>query len=378
MAGINFESAMAELEEKLPGMVGHMEPDAPGMHTTDTVDFEVVLSGEVVLELDDGAEVTLKQGDTVVQNGTRHAWHNRGRRPRRDRGRHHRRHPLMSEHVLYEASDGIGTITLNRPEKRNAMTFVMLAEFIETVRKAGADDDARVVIVTGSGGSFCAGTDLSDLNTIPGETRGVRGEAEEHDVWWPLAACPKPVIAAVDGPAVGMGAEFTSQCDVRICSTNARFAWNFVHRGLVPDTGAGTWLLPRLIGMPAALKLLYSGAFLSADEALELGYVAQVVEPDGLQSRGPRARRRVPRRVPVLAAAHQGARLQGHGARPRLPHARARASAAGMLQVRGPQGGRGVVPRAAPGEVHRTLNAVELHRTGVAWDADRLPALGDD
>ena len=78
MAGINFESAMAELEEKLPGMVGHMEPDAPGMHTTDTVDFEVVLSGEVVLELDDGAEVTLKAGDTVVQNGTRHAWHNRG------------------------------------------------------------------------------------------------------------------------------------------------------------------------------------------------------------------------------------------------------------------------------------------------------------
>jgi mannose-6-phosphate isomerase-like protein (cupin superfamily) len=75
---IDFAAAMAELEEQLPGMAGHMEPDAPGMHTTDTVDFEVVLSGEVVLELDDGAEVTLKQGDTVVQNGTRHAWHNRG------------------------------------------------------------------------------------------------------------------------------------------------------------------------------------------------------------------------------------------------------------------------------------------------------------
>lgn len=189
-----------------------------------------------------------------------------------------------SGHVLYEASDGIGTITLNRPEKRNAMTFVMLAEFIETVRRAGADEDARVVIVTGSGGSFCAGTDLSDLNTIPGETRGVRGEADEHDVWWPLAACPKPVIAAIDGPAVGMGAEFTSQCDVRICSTNARFAWNFVHRGLVPDTGAGTWLLPRLIGLPQALKLLYSGEFLSAEQAQALGYVSQIVEPDELQA----------------------------------------------------------------------------------------------
>ena len=75
---IDFDAALKEFEEKLPGMAGHMEPDAPGMHTTDTVDFEVVLSGEVVLELDDGAEVTLKQGDTVVQNGTRHAWHNRG------------------------------------------------------------------------------------------------------------------------------------------------------------------------------------------------------------------------------------------------------------------------------------------------------------
>ena len=189
----------------------------------------------------------------------------------------------MSEHVSYDAADGIGTITLNRPEKRNAMTFAMLAEFIETVRKAGSDDDARVLIVTGSGGSFCAGTDLSDLNSVPGETRPVRGEAGDHDVWWPLAACPKPVIAAVDGPAVGMGAEFTSQCDVRIASTNARFAWNFVHRGLVPDTGAGTWLLPRLIGVPRALRLLYSGEFLLAQEALDIGYVAAVVEPEDLE-----------------------------------------------------------------------------------------------
>ena len=78
LGDVDINAALAELEEKLPGMAGHMEPDAPGMHTTHTVDFEVVLSGEVVLELDDGAEVTLKQGDTVVQNGTRHAWHNRG------------------------------------------------------------------------------------------------------------------------------------------------------------------------------------------------------------------------------------------------------------------------------------------------------------
>ncbi len=186
--------------------------------------------------------------------------------------------------IRYEVTDRIATITIDRPEKRNAMTFAMLGDFIATVRRAGQDDDAHVVIVTGSGGSFCAGTDLADLKSVPGETRGVRGEAEEHDVWWPLVACPKPVIAAIDGPAVGMGAEFTSQCDVRIASTGARFAWNFAHRGLVPDTGAGTWLLPKLIGLPAALRLLYSGEFLDANGALELGYVAKVVEPDELQA----------------------------------------------------------------------------------------------
>jgi enoyl-CoA hydratase len=162
------------------------------------------------------------------------------------------------------------------------MTFAILAEFIDTVRAAGHDDDARVVIVTGAGGAFCAGTDLADLDSVPGAERPVRGEAEQTDVWWPLAACPKPVIAAVDGPAVGMGAEFTSQCDVRIASSRARFAWNFVHRGLVPDTGAGTWLLPKIIGLPNALRLLYSGEFLNADDALALGYVTKVVAPDGL------------------------------------------------------------------------------------------------
>jgi enoyl-CoA hydratase len=86
----------------------------------------------------------------------------------------------------------------------------------------------------------------------------------------------------VDGVAVGMGAEFTSQCDLRIASTRARFAWNFAQRGLVPDTGAGTWLLPRLLGPSRALELLYSGRFVDAGEALALGYVLRVVEPEAL------------------------------------------------------------------------------------------------
>jgi enoyl-CoA hydratase len=190
---------------------------------------------------------------------------------------------MTAHHIRFEVDDeGIGVITIDRPEKRNAMTYAMLRAFIEAVAKAGEDERVKVLIVTGAGGAFCAGTDLADLATVPGETRGVRGEASEHGVWWPLVACPKPVIGAIDGYAVGMGAEFTSQCDVRIVSSRARFAWNFAHRGLVPDTGAGSWLLPRLIGPSRALRLLYSGAFLEAAEALDIGYANDLVEPEAL------------------------------------------------------------------------------------------------
>jgi enoyl-CoA hydratase/carnithine racemase len=188
----------------------------------------------------------------------------------------------MADAIRYEVADSIATITIDRPEKRGAMSFAILADFLSTVKRAAADDAARVVIVTGTEGSFCAGTDLADLSSIPGKQRGVRGEASDGDAWWPLVQCPKPVIGAIDGPAVGMGAEFTSQCDVRLASPRARFAWNFAKRGLVPDTGAGSWLLPRLLGYDRALQLLFSGRFMEADEALECGYVQAVVEPEQL------------------------------------------------------------------------------------------------
>lgn len=197
----------------------------------------------------------------------------------------------MREWITYDVDGGIdggiACITLNRPDKRNAMTYGMLDDFRAAVRRAGDDAAARAVVVTGSGGSFCAGTDLSELSETSREERGGAGQAEgdaEPGPWaaWPLLACPKPVVAAVDGPAVGMGAEFTSQADVRIASTRARFAWNFGLRGLVPDTGAGSWLLPRLVGVSQALRLLYSADFLDAWEAQRLGYVVQVVEPGDL------------------------------------------------------------------------------------------------
>ena len=160
----------------------------------------------------------------------------------------------MSNDILFDVSDGIARLTLNRPEKKNAMSFSMLGEFIDILSKIGKDNSVRVLIIQGSQGAFCAGTDLSDLDSIPGDDRGLRGSASDHDRWWPIVECPVPVIAAIDGPAVGMGAEFTSQCDIRIATPNARFSWNFSHRGLVPDTGAGSWILPRLIGPGQALK----------------------------------------------------------------------------------------------------------------------------
>jgi len=185
----------------------------------------------------------------------------------------------MDKHIRYEIKDHIATIVIDRPEKKNAMTFSMLNSFYDVVAQAGADENIWVLIVTGSGGSFCAGIDLADLQATPEERRG---NEENTPIQWPLLACPKPVIAAIDGVAVGMGVEFATQCDVRIATTRARFGWVFVHRGLVPDQGAGTWLLPRLIGIQPSLRLLYSGDILPAPEALKIGYISQVVEPDQL------------------------------------------------------------------------------------------------
>jgi len=188
----------------------------------------------------------------------------------------------MSEYILYDVVDGVATITINRPEKKNAMGFAMLGDFIEAFRTAGDDAAARVVVLQGVDGAFCAGTDLSDLSSVPGEQRGLRGSSEEKGKWWPIVQCPKPVVGVIDGPAVGMGAEFASQCDIRIASNRARFAWNFAHRGLVPDTGAGSWLLPRLIGTSQAFTLLYTGEFITAEQALELKFVSGVHEPEAL------------------------------------------------------------------------------------------------
>jgi enoyl-CoA hydratase/carnithine racemase len=182
--------------------------------------------------------------------------------------------------ITLSVSEHVGTITIDRPEKRNAMTYGMLTELGQAFSAASADDDVRAIVLTGVAGAFCAGTDLSDLDATPAEerSRGGLGTTAFQD-------CPKPVVAAVDGPAVGMGAEFASLCDLRVGSERARFGWVFVHRGLVADTGAGTWILPRLVGPQAAARLLFAGDIIDAAEALRLGFLHELVPSDGVVAR---------------------------------------------------------------------------------------------
>lgn len=188
----------------------------------------------------------------------------------------------MSDRIRVETADRVGVIVIDRPEKRNALTEAMLRRLIEAVGELGADDDVRAVVLTGTGGAFCSGADVSALqDSALGSDDAMTGINSVQPRHW-LVECPKPVIAAVDGAAVGLGAELACQADVRLATPRAKFAWNFVLRGLVPDTGAATWLLPRIVGLSAALQLLYTGEALSAERAAEMGFVSELVDPGAL------------------------------------------------------------------------------------------------
>lgn len=190
----------------------------------------------------------------------------------------------MEEHILYDKEEGIGIVTLNRPEKLNAMTHEMLGRLTALIEEIKRDEEVRAVILTGNGRAFCAGTDISgdvpERVDVEISRMKERVSTEHRQSMWLFNSIPKPVICAINGAAVGIGAEMTLHCDIRIASESARWGQVFVLRGMVPDTGAGTYLLPRIVGLSKACELVFSGEIINADEMLRIGLVSRVV-PDG-------------------------------------------------------------------------------------------------
>ena len=189
--------------------------------------------------------------------------------------------------ILFEVKAGVATITLNRPDKLNAFTTRMMRELIDAFDRVDADDEIRVAIVTGAGRAFCAGADLS-----AGGTTFAKGGSDEQTaagvprdgggmVALRIFECLKPVIAAINGPAVGVGITVALPMDIRLVSTSAKIGFVFARRGIVPEA-CSSWFLPRLVGISQALEWCYSGRVFSADEALAGGLVRSVHEPDDL------------------------------------------------------------------------------------------------
>jgi 2-(1,2-epoxy-1,2-dihydrophenyl)acetyl-CoA isomerase len=192
------------------------------------------------------------------------------------------------EDIILEQDDGIITMSLNRPEKLNALGAKLLEEIADVVEHFEGNDDAKVLVITGKGRGFCSGADLKSPvsgadTTVPGMPRGVKLEpfARFGRVFSLLYQTRKPTIAAVNGIASGAGLSLASICDIRIASETATFSAIFVRRGLVSDCGA-TFLLPRIIGTSKALEMMWTGDFIDADEALRFGLVSRIVPPDEL------------------------------------------------------------------------------------------------
>lgn len=207
------------------------------------------------------------------------------------------------ETILYQVSHNILTVTLNRPAKLNAFTRQMMLDLIDAIDRADADDDVRAVIITGAGRAFCAGADLSDGAAVfdfakgdgvrdPGGPVKSTGEVDwSHDAVRDTAGqvtlrmfdCLKPIIAAINGPAVGAGATMPLAMDLRLASRNARFGYVFSRRGIVPEA-CSSWFLPRLVGISRALEWSLSGRVFDAEEALAGGLVRSLHEPDELMA----------------------------------------------------------------------------------------------
>lgn len=194
---------------------------------------------------------------------------------------------MSFEQILYDVEDQILTITLNRPDNMNAFTAIMRDELIEAFDRADADDNVRAIIITGAGRAFCAGADLGEgKNTFNYKARGVMPEDGRHRdgggrVTLRMYQSKKPIIGALNGAAVGIGATMTLPMDVRLASDNAKIGFVFSRRGIVMEA-CSSWFLPRLVGISQAAEWVYSGRVFPASEAVAGGLVKSAHAPDDL------------------------------------------------------------------------------------------------
>jgi enoyl-CoA hydratase/carnithine racemase len=189
--------------------------------------------------------------------------------------------------IQLQVEAGIATLTLNRPDKRNAMSDELRSEFIHALERVSADKTIRALVLTGAGKGFCAGGDIAGMerrmNAPSGEVafNGWHRQQRVHHAQALLHTMPKPVIAAVNGAASGLGADTALACDFIIASEWASFAWSYIHRGIIPD-GGGMYFLPRRVGLPRAKELIFTGRKVELDEALALGIVDRKTTADRL------------------------------------------------------------------------------------------------
>lgn len=205
---------------------------------------------------------------------------------------------MKNQDTLYQVTDRVATITLNRPDKLNAWTAVMEQEVRSAVEEAERDENVGVIVLTGAGRGFCAGADMSLLKNVA--DRGLDRRAREQVLeagakqaalrsdfqkkYSYFLAVGKPVIAAINGPVVGLGLVIALYCDLRWASEAARFSTTFARRGLVAEYGMA-WMLPQIVGLPNALDLLFSARTIDAAEALRIGLVNQVFLPEAFANK---------------------------------------------------------------------------------------------